>query len=94
MLNIQYRMHPSISKFPNEKFYDGKIIDRPNIKDYNNNYLHGHMYGPYSFIHIEDGFEENINRVQKILLKMLWWPILLADLLKVCLTFELIIKNM
>ena len=87
-------MHPSINKFLNEKFYDGKIIDRPNIKDYNNNYLHGHMYGPYSFIHIEDGFEENINRVQKILLKMLWWPILLVDLLKVCLTFELIIKNM
>ena len=56
MLSIQYRMHPSISKFTNEKFYDGKIIDGPNIKDYNNIYLHSHMYGAYSFIHVEEGF--------------------------------------
>ena len=56
MLSIQYRMHPSISKFSIESFYDGKIIDRPNIKDYKNIYLHGHMYGPYSFIHVEEGF--------------------------------------
>jgi len=59
MLNIQYRMHPSISKFPNQNFYEGKIIDGPNVKDYNNIYLDGHMYGPYSFITVEDGFEEN-----------------------------------
>lgn len=55
-------MHPSISKFPNERFYDRILIDGPNVKDYNNTYLDGHMYGPYSFIHIEDGFEENINQ--------------------------------
>ena len=24
-LNVQYRMHPQISKFPNEQFYEGKI---------------------------------------------------------------------
>ncbi|RLN18277.1 hypothetical protein C2845_PM02G16400 [Panicum miliaceum] len=65
MLNIRYRMHPSISKFPNEKFCDGKILDGPNVKDYNNIYLHGHMYGPYSFIHAEDGFEENSNQGSK-----------------------------
>ena len=87
-------MHPSISKFSIESFYDGKIIDRPNIKDYKNIYLHGHMYGPYSFIHVEDGFEENINLGSKNIVKTAMVPILLADLLKVCLTIELIIKNM
>ena len=87
-------MHPSISKFPNQKFYEGKIIDGPNVKDYNNIYLDGHMYGPYSFIHVEDGFEENINLGSKNIVKTAMVPILLADLLKVCLTIELIIKNM
>ena len=24
-LNVQYRMHPEISKFPNKEFYEGKI---------------------------------------------------------------------
>lgn len=62
MLKIQYRMHPSISKFPNEEFYAGGLEDGPNVKDYNNTYLDGHMYGPYSFIHVEDGYEENIGQ--------------------------------
>ena len=52
------------------------------------------MYGPYSFIHVEDGFEENINLGSKNIVKTAMVPILLADLLKVCLTIELIIKNM
>jgi len=72
MLNIQYRMHLFISKFPNKKFYEGKIIDGLNVKDYNNIYLDVHIYGPYSFIHVEDGFEENNKQGLKILLKLLW----------------------
>ncbi|KAG0537776.1 hypothetical protein BDA96_03G177100 [Sorghum bicolor] len=58
-------MHPFISQFPNQMFYDGKIIDGPNVEDYNNTYLDGHMYGTYSFIHVEDGFEENSNQGSK-----------------------------
>jgi len=33
MLNTQYRMHPSISDFPRRIFYDGKLIDGPNVKN-------------------------------------------------------------
>ncbi|XP_019158454.1 PREDICTED: probable helicase MAGATAMA 3 [Ipomoea nil] len=31
LLNIQYRMHPSISLFPNKKFYDEKVMNGPNV---------------------------------------------------------------
>jgi hypothetical protein len=58
LLNVQYRMHPSISLFPNKTFYDGKIIDGPNVNDNHNSYLDDDIYGTYSFIHIEDGKED------------------------------------
>lgn len=29
MLNVQYRMNPDISKFPNQEFYQGKLMDGP-----------------------------------------------------------------
>jgi senataxin len=59
LLDVQYRMHPCISKFPNENFYDNKIIDGPNVKEYHCTYLPGRIFGPYSFIHVEDGCEEH-----------------------------------
>ena len=58
LLNVQYRMHPSISQFPNNTFYDGILIDGPNVNDRHNIYLDGNIYGSYSFIHIEDDKEE------------------------------------
>ncbi|KAL5984646.1 hypothetical protein ACLOJK_041266 [Asimina triloba] len=60
LLDTQYRMHPAISAFPNSKFYDGQLLDGPNVKDarYEKLYLQGPMYGPYSFINIVDGWEE------------------------------------
>ncbi|GJN01953.1 hypothetical protein PR202_ga19258 [Eleusine coracana subsp. coracana] len=59
LLNIQYRMHPSISVFPNVNFYDKKILDGPNVnhEGHERSYLHGAMFGPYSFINI-DGRED------------------------------------
>ncbi len=30
MLNVQYRMHPTIRQFPSEYFYENKLIDAPN----------------------------------------------------------------
>lgn len=60
LLNIQYRMHPLISYFPNSRFYFNQILNGPNvtIKNYEKHYLDGPMFGPYSFINIFDGREE------------------------------------
>jgi len=60
LLNIQYRMHPSISSFPNRKFYEERIIDAPNVKEtsYARRFLEGEMYGSYSFIHVARGKED------------------------------------
>ncbi|KAK2383849.1 P-loop containing nucleoside triphosphate hydrolase superfamily protein [Trifolium repens] len=59
-LNIQYRMHPAISCFPNSCFYLNQILDAPNViaKNYRKQYLPGQMFGPYSFINIIGGTEE------------------------------------
>nr|DAD32598.1 TPA_asm: hypothetical protein HUJ06_011449 [Nelumbo nucifera] len=48
LLNVQYRMHPSISLFPNLEFYKKHISDA---------ILNDKMYGPYSFINVSYGKE-------------------------------------
>ncbi|XP_010672055.2 uncharacterized protein LOC104888712 isoform X2 [Beta vulgaris subsp. vulgaris] len=60
LLDMQYRMHPAISSFPNEEFYFKQILDSPSVrrKSYERQYLPGLMYGPYSFINISEGREE------------------------------------
>ncbi|XP_038701351.1 uncharacterized protein LOC119998175 isoform X2 [Tripterygium wilfordii] len=60
LLNMQYRMHPSISFFPNANFYHNQILDAPNVKmkNYERQYLPGKMFGPYSFINVLFGREE------------------------------------
>ncbi|KAJ0971025.1 hypothetical protein J5N97_018984 [Dioscorea zingiberensis] len=61
LLEIQYRMHPSISSFPNYQFYSGNILDGPNVKtkSFERRFLSEEMFGPYSFINISDGKEEH-----------------------------------
>ncbi|CAL5430274.1 unnamed protein product [Camellia sinensis] len=60
LLNMQYRMHPSISSFPNSKFYSNLIMDAPYVmkKSYERHYLSEPMFGPYSFINVVGGKEE------------------------------------
>ncbi|OMO72637.1 hypothetical protein COLO4_27520 [Corchorus olitorius] len=54
LLNIQYRMHPSISSFPNARFYYNQILDAPGVKhrSYEKHYLPWPMFGPYSFLNV------------------------------------------
>ncbi|KAG9137019.1 hypothetical protein Leryth_013854 [Lithospermum erythrorhizon] len=59
LLEIQYRMHPSISRFPKREFYGNKIVDGPNvkIKSYDRRFLKGTLFGSYSFIDVPNGIE-------------------------------------
>lgn len=63
LLKIQYRMHPSISLFPNNRFYNKQILDGPNVKErtYEKRFLEGYMFGSYSFINIACGEEMSDN---------------------------------
>ena len=60
LLNVQYRMHPSISLFPNMEFYDKQILDSPSVKErsYEKHFLHGDMFKSYSFINVAFGQDE------------------------------------
>ncbi|XP_021762238.1 uncharacterized protein LOC110727009 [Chenopodium quinoa] len=60
LLNIQYRMHPSISLFPNKEFYKSRIIDSPKVKErsYFRSFLNEDMFGSYSFINVSRGKED------------------------------------
>jgi senataxin len=61
LLDVQYRMHPGISKFPVSSFYGDQISDGENVlhRDYERKHLTGPMYGSYSFINIEGGKESS-----------------------------------
>ncbi|XP_043694489.1 uncharacterized protein LOC122645224 [Telopea speciosissima] len=74
LLNMQYRMHPEVSIFPNARFYCNQILDAPSVQDksYEKHYLPGPMYGPYSFINIRDGREilDDVGRSRKNLVEV------------------------
>ncbi|KAM0924315.1 hypothetical protein ACQ4PT_004948 [Festuca glaucescens] len=61
LLDVQYRMHPGISKFPVSSFYGDQIADGENVlhRNYERRHLTGPMYGSYSFINIEGGKESS-----------------------------------
>ncbi|CAN6830516.1 unnamed protein product [Brassica oleracea] len=60
LLNVQYRMHPSISRFPNKEFYGGRITDAEVVQEsiYQKRFLQGNMFGSFSFINVGRGKEE------------------------------------
>ncbi|XP_010528610.1 PREDICTED: uncharacterized protein LOC104805665 [Tarenaya hassleriana] len=60
LLSTQYRMHPSISIFPNREFYNTKILDASTVKlrKHEKKFLPGKMYGPFSFINVSYGREK------------------------------------
>ena len=62
LLNTQYRMHPDISKLSSKCFYEGKIIDGPNVQS--TNWIKKWIkskdsnFGPVRFYNVK-GFEQN-----------------------------------
>ncbi|KAK4416944.1 putative ATP-dependent helicase C29A10.10c [Sesamum alatum] len=67
LLNIQYRMHPRISLFPNTEFYGNQIKDGQNVKEraYERRFLKEKFFGSYSFINITNGREEFDNKCSR-----------------------------
>ncbi|XP_020084770.1 LOW QUALITY PROTEIN: uncharacterized protein LOC109707703 [Ananas comosus] len=91
LLSVQYRMHPSISMFPNSNFYNSKILDGPNVlsKEYERTYLPDQMYGAYSFINIEHGKEgkDKYGRSLKNMIEVAVVVQILKKLFKASVTF-------
>lgn len=62
LLDIQYRMRPEISTFPNQMFYNGKIKDSNEVSNlmYSRPWIQSSKYfGPYTFVNIPDAAEES-----------------------------------
>ncbi|KAF5338959.1 hypothetical protein D9611_008720 [Ephemerocybe angulata] len=58
LLSIQYRMHPDISRFPSQAFYEGRIEDGPNMSELTSREWHKQpMFGTYKFYNVA-GIEE------------------------------------
>ncbi|AMD19889.1 HCL262Cp [Eremothecium sinecaudum] len=56
LLDVQYRMHPSISAFPSLEFYHGRLKDGPNMDSINKRPWHDiQPFGPYKFFDIVTG---------------------------------------
>ncbi|KAF8472621.1 SEN1 N terminal-domain-containing protein [Kalaharituber pfeilii] len=59
LLSIQYRMHPEISRFPSQQFYDSELQDGPNMEKHRQRiWHHSSIFGPYRFFDIQ-GQESN-----------------------------------
>ena len=54
LLNTQYRMHPEISLFPSNAFYDAKLLDGPGLTQLRTRPWHrSRILGPYRFFDVQ-----------------------------------------
>lgn len=74
LLSIQYRMHPTISKFPSTEFYEGKLTDGPEMARLTAKPWHRDpLLGPFRFFHCANSREASgrgnslINREEALL---------------------------
>ncbi|PWN45746.1 hypothetical protein IE81DRAFT_320047 [Ceraceosorus guamensis] len=59
LLSIQYRMHPLISAFPSQRFYDGKLQDGPSMAELTKQPWHGtSLLAPFKFFDAHNGSEK------------------------------------
>ncbi|KAL6943108.1 hypothetical protein ACO0RG_002093 [Hanseniaspora osmophila] len=67
LLNVQYRMHPSISKFPSKEFYEGRLKDGPQMDIVTSRPWHStNIFSPYMFFDVARGVEERNAKTQSL----------------------------
>ena len=60
LLDTQYRMHPEISYFPSQAFYDGRLLDGPDMARLRSQPWHGSkILGPYRFFNVEGAHQSS-----------------------------------
>lgn len=53
LASIQYRMHPSISKFTSKEFYDSKLVDAPDMATRTHRPWHANpLFPPYALLDV------------------------------------------
>jgi len=83
LLSIQYRMHPSISKFPSMAFYQSRLLDGPDMptKAFQPWHHSDSLFPPYAFFHPVGAREERgahhslMNRTEASLAVSIYWRI-------------------
>ncbi|DBA03729.1 TPA: hypothetical protein N0F65_004146 [Lagenidium giganteum] len=61
LLNNQYRMHPEISQFPSRQFYQGKLVQEREIKDWTTRKYHQDPYfKPFLFFDVLGGQQSQV----------------------------------
>ncbi|KYQ90443.1 putative splicing endonuclease [Tieghemostelium lacteum] len=58
ILKTQYRMHPAISRFPSQHFYEDQLINGPNVQQYKQKFYSDPRFGPLAFYDITDSSED------------------------------------
>lgn len=66
MLNMQFRMHPAISRFPSKEFYKGKLLDGPHMAEITARPWHSSLFPPYKFLDVSKGKHTRANDTKSL----------------------------
>ncbi|CAK9878066.1 unnamed protein product [Sphagnum jensenii] len=88
LLNVQYRMHPSISAFPNYQFYGGLVQDGANVLEasYGSSayQVASNLFGTSAFLDVQHGYEVRENKSWRNYAEVNLICVLIARLLQTC----------
>lgn len=70
LLDVQYRMHPDISKFPSSEFYHSRLKDGPGMSEKNARPWHSGLLTPYRFFdivgrHLQNNLSRSLFNMQE-----------------------------